>query len=255
MTAHAWFDGSLRNTFTFSFYTTPHPPFHFSPQPSIAKSRPPKRRRPLWDVDGSTALGKKKRRLRLNLITSKLSKPFSSPASNVADHGVKKVTVFRGKGCMVVEKGDLRKTALTNCVRRRVEDMRAGTARARALFSPPAPPLPTHAQLMCQTALRDILLVKPPSVDVAPPLPPSPLGQSNYDALDLEDEAEYGRMYGSDGDGDGDGDGSSGVGGTEAGTPRSSVEGENYEFLDEMDGIAHDGAEAQFEYQARRWWG
>lgn len=44
-----------------------------------------KRRRPLSDVDGGPFESKKKRRLRLSLITSRLSQPFSSPATYIYD--------------------------------------------------------------------------------------------------------------------------------------------------------------------------
>ncbi|KAJ9150763.1 hypothetical protein NKR23_g3514 [Pleurostoma richardsiae] len=61
----------------------------FSFATSSEESTPPrpslKRRRPLTDVDGpnSSSFGCKKRRLRLELITSRLSQPFSLPASHI----------------------------------------------------------------------------------------------------------------------------------------------------------------------------
>lgn len=160
---------------------------------------------------------------------------------------------------MMVEKGDLRKTALINCVRRRVEDMKVGSARARALVLPPPPPLPTaqamptHSQLMCRMALRDVLAVKPRTTESSPSLPPSPLGQSNYDALDLEDEDDFGARYGSGVD-ENDSDGSWAFGGSTISTPSSAAEGENYDFLDEMDGIPYDGVDGSYEVPERRWW-
>ena len=122
--------------------------------------------------------------------------------------------------------------------------MKAGTERARALILAPQPPpqmepsAPTHSQIMCQTALKDVAAVKPRTPETLPALPPSPLGQSNYDALDLEDEEEFSASYGSDED---DSHGSPAAGGFSVGTPTTSIEGENYGFLDEIDGIAHDG--------------
>lgn len=254
MTAQvACFNGDSLNAFKFTFSATPCSTFRFDIPPTSTTGRPAKRRRPLWDVDGSTALGKKKRRLRLNLITSKLSKPFSSPASNVADHGVKKIAEFKSKE-VVMERGDLRKTAITNCLLRRVEDMRVGTARARALLLPSpmfSPTKPSHSQNMCQVALRDVGAVKPRTPESSLSLPPSPLGQSNYDALDLEDEEELEAMYGSDVDHDEAGSSTSTYMGKN--TPRSLVEGENYDFLDEMDGISHDVADS-YEALDTRWW-
>lgn len=254
----AWYDGGALNTFKFTFSAEPRLPFRFDSSHAILQEHGAiKRRRPLWDVDGRTEFGKKKRRLRLNLITSKLGKPFSSPASHVADHGVKKVTELAGRGNLVLENGHLRKTALANCVRKRVDDMKALSVRARALVLPSPPhflrspqPVRTHSQLMCQTALRDVAAVRPRTPETSTSLPRSPLGQSNYDALDLEDEEEFGATYESDEDGNYAGSRASGS--TKA--PRTLIEGENYDFLDDMDGISHDGADT-CEAPETRWWG
>lgn len=83
-------------------------------------------------------------------------------------------------------------------------------------------------------AVRQVLVQKPRCFEA--PLPPSPLGLSNYDALDLEDEffdeddgeyQEYGggpRIY-SD---------------FNIMKPCSSNDGDEYDYLDELDGIPHD---------------
>lgn len=253
----AWFDCLAPATrVTFVFSSPPHGPFLFnnSNTPAFEST---KRRRPLCDVDGTDALGKKKRRLRLNLITSRLSEPFSSPASNVVDHGIKKVPA-RKKGSEsvpAIAKDNLRKVAIMNCVEKRVEQMKMGAERRkREMMLPPPTELPvqTHAQLMCQMALRDISLVKPRTPETSPPLPPSPLGLSNYDALDLEDE-DFGINDWRD---DEEADDWMGDDTCSISTSRSTVEGENYDFLDEMDGIPHDGVDvAQHEAPQHRWWG
>jgi hypothetical protein len=74
---YSWYDFSRTNTFEFTFTIGTPVKFCFDkvlvPAAKAAENRPFKRRRPLWDVDGGTSEGKKKRRLRLNLITSRLS--------------------------------------------------------------------------------------------------------------------------------------------------------------------------------------
>lgn len=251
----AWFDHlAPARRFTFVFSSAPHGPFLFN-YPRTPPFESTKRRRPLCDVDGTEFLGKKKRRLRLNLITSRLSKPFSSPASNVADHGIKKVTVWK-RGCGTVPpvaKDNLRKMAVMNCVKNQVEVMKMGAEKRREMMLPPPieAPVQTHAQLMCQMALRDISLVKPRTPESSPSLPPSPLGLSNYDALDLEEDVGISNWSDEE-----DPDDRMGFDTCSISTSRSTVEGENYDFLDEMDGIPHDGVDvAQHEAPQHRWWG
>lgn len=75
------------------------PPYSFQPPPEEVatrfklddspslpvQARPPKRRRALHDVDGpgTSDLSCKKRRIRLQLITSRLSQPYSLPATHI----------------------------------------------------------------------------------------------------------------------------------------------------------------------------
>ncbi|KAF2103907.1 hypothetical protein NA57DRAFT_50766 [Rhizodiscina lignyota] len=75
--------------FTFSLTTAPKPNGRLD-------ANPLKRRRRLTDVEGdrTSALLRKKRRLRLTLITSRLSRPFSSPATNIVDRGQNKAAVW-----------------------------------------------------------------------------------------------------------------------------------------------------------------
>ncbi|CZS99238.1 uncharacterized protein RCO7_00530 [Rhynchosporium graminicola] len=131
-----------------------------------------KRRRALSDVDGEGNKGWKKRRLRLFLITSRLSRPFSQPASNIVNHGMNKFPIWGAKN-KALNKPSLRKVAITNRVRRRIDAardfMRMEQEKIRERLS-----------------LREIFVPKAHCHDL--PLPPSPLGVSNYDALDLEDE-------------------------------------------------------------------
>ncbi|KAH9216950.1 hypothetical protein DL95DRAFT_112429 [Leptodontidium sp. 2 PMI_412] len=172
---HIFLDrASCKDTFTFKFSAGPSLKFSFDgPKPApVPSNRPFKRRRALSDVDGEGNEGRKKRRLRLHLITSRLSLPFSQPASNIVNRGVNKIPVWGAKN-RALSKNILRKAAIMNRVRRRMDAardfMRMEQEKTRERLS-----------------LREIVIQKPRCLEV--PLPPSPLGLSNYDALDLEDE-------------------------------------------------------------------
>ena len=142
-----------------------------------------------------------------------------------------------------------------NCVKRQIDEMKMGAERRETEMMLPPPietPVQTHAQLMCQMALRDISLVKPRTPETSPSLPPSPLGLSNYDALDFEDD-DFGISSWSD---DEDANDRMDFGHSDGSTTRSAIDGENYHFLDEMDGIPHDDVDAaQHEAPQHRWWG
>jgi len=165
---------SSKDTFTFTFSAGPSFKFSFDKPISvpIPLHRPFKRRRALSDVDGDGNEGRKKRRLRLHLITSRLSRPFSQPASNIVNRGISKIAIWGAKN-KTLGKSVLRKAAIMNRVRMRMDAakdfMRLQQERSRERMS-----------------LRQIVIQKPRCHEM--PLPPSPLGLSAYDALDLEDE-------------------------------------------------------------------
>jgi hypothetical protein len=100
----------------------------FLPRP---QPQPRKRSRAVADIDGEhSCLQKKKRRLRLFLITSRLSPQFSHPATNIVDRGSSKIAVWakqksRGRNL-------LRKAAILNHIRRGSVSSRG----ARIGFSP-----------------------------------------------------------------------------------------------------------------------
>ncbi|OAG03187.1 uncharacterized protein CC84DRAFT_1061139, partial [Paraphaeosphaeria sporulosa] len=76
-----------------------------------------KRRRAIADVDGEhSCLHKKKRRLRLFLITSRLSPQFSHPATNIVDRGSSKIAVWAKQRAL--GRNILRKAAILNRIRR-----------------------------------------------------------------------------------------------------------------------------------------
>ncbi|KZM26585.1 uncharacterized protein EKO05_0005377 [Ascochyta rabiei] len=87
----------------------------FPPKPDLTDSR--KRGRAMADIDGEhSCLQKKKRRLRLFLITSRLSPQFSHPATNIVDRGSSKIAVWAKQKAL--GRNLLRKAAILNRIRR-----------------------------------------------------------------------------------------------------------------------------------------
>jgi len=208
---------SPQEAFSFTFSAAPSLKFCFDSPVAvpILTNRPFKRRRALSDVDGAGNEGRKKRRLRLHLVTSRLSLPYSQPASNIVNRGVSKIALWGKK--KAPGRTILRKVAIMNRVRQR---------------------LSVQKELMLQQqqersretlALREIVVQKPVWRHEIH-LPPSPLGLSNYDALDLEDEIFDAELEG---------------GSERCSTIYSdfnimnplSPDGDGYDFLDALDGI------------------
>ncbi len=220
--------GSSKDTFTFTFAAGPSLKFSFDRPLSlpVPSNRPFKRRRALSDVDGDGNEGRKKRRLRLQLITSRLSRPFSQPASNIVSHGISKIAIWGARN-KNTSKTVLRKAAIMNRVRKTIDAakdfMRLEQERRKS-----------------QMLLRQVVIQKPCCKEM--PLPPSPLGLSAYDALDLEDEISD--PYGEDEEEFGI-DRSNGIDKVSAiysdfniMNPVSSEEdGDDWGFLDALDGI------------------
>lgn len=245
--------GATNTVFTFD--APFKPPMALTFPPRTSPPRPRKRGRALTDVDGEhSCLYKKKRRLRLFLITSRLSPEFSHPATNIVDRGSSKIAVWAKQKAL--GRNLLRKAAILNRIRRRrtyrcyPEDAPSFLAknereqkqlelaklafvygsydtRTRPVFPKNPTVLPTaavrvggHFEISGETSSGssspnqsrsssvDSEEVEAPtyqspneayasSYDTpqahAPrrphlPLPPSPLGLSNYDAFDLEDD-------------------------------------------------------------------
>jgi len=171
------------------------------PFPSPTSIEHPKRHRPLADVDGdgSVCAQKKKRRLRLVLITSRLSQPYSAPPTHIVSRGSSKIAIWAKQKAL--GRSSLRKAAVINRIRRR--SLEEGK--------------PAHGQICGTSALfmydysATVLLKEPRAEeDERPnrspdlglrrqhlPLPPSPLGLTNYDAIDDED------VFSDEEDGDG----------------------------------------------------
>ncbi|KAF2806502.1 uncharacterized protein BDZ99DRAFT_523943 [Mytilinidion resinicola] len=113
---------SIGMSAVFTFVPSPLPttPLSFPAPPTRAPhltTTPQKRTRALTDVDGEySCVEKKKRRLRLFLITSRLSRPFSAPATNIVDRGSSKIAVWAKQKAL--GRNLLRKAAILNRIRR-----------------------------------------------------------------------------------------------------------------------------------------
>lgn len=107
---------ATNSVFTFNASPKPEMALTFPPRPS--PPRPKKRRRATADIDGEhSCVYKKKRRLRLFLITSRLSPEFSYPATNIVDRGSSKIAVWAKQKAL--GRNLLRKAAILNRIRRR----------------------------------------------------------------------------------------------------------------------------------------
>lgn len=209
----------------------PRPPRPPSPSPAATArgdDNPRKRRRRLTDVDGecTSATLRKKRRLRLTLVTSRLSQPYSAPASNIIERAQNKAAAWarrmrksragqmaaaaRGPiqlGAHVAGLGQaeaplLRRAAILN--RLRLDGKRRLDGGEKIISDAVVAPLRSQEPGANTIATEEPFVeatrpVRSPNMDpsfaaaaAAPkmpyaPLAPSPLG-TNYDALDEEDD-------------------------------------------------------------------
>ncbi|TID19132.1 hypothetical protein E2P81_ATG06113 [Venturia nashicola] len=176
-----------------------------------------KRTRPLADLDDSPSDSKKKRRLRLLLITSRLSRPFSIPATHIVDRGSSKIAVWAKKKPGLGQQV-LRKAAIMNFVRCRIREREAWLRKDSGVSvgEDERAEVRRRVVLAAETGVLKEMEVERwqgPNhfvVDKAWPkttergvekiVQPSPLGLSNYDALDEEDEIDYGYFDDEDND-------------------------------------------------------
>lgn len=113
-------------------FTTPlpRPAMNLTFLPKPPQSRPGKRSRAIADIDGEhSCTQKKKRRLRLVLITSRLSPQFSHPATNIVDRGSSKIAVWAKQKAL--GRNLLRKAAILNGIRRRNMVAKGGSGGRR----------------------------------------------------------------------------------------------------------------------------
>lgn len=180
-----------------------------------------KRRRLLSDVDGegSQGLQKKKRRLGLILVTSRLSPPFSVPATYIVSRGSSKIAVWAKQKAL--GRSSLQKAAIMNRIRRWAMQAKEGPSwRLEMSRQPFFRGISSTISLLSQSSSANAVVPGvmfpagitgsmdpslagggiPPSAAPdgsrsppgAPrrqyiPLPPSPLSLTNYDVFDNED--------------------------------------------------------------------
>src|SRR5690242_2864266 len=117
-------------TIPFKRLALPESSLIFLPRSSVPHSR--KRGRVVADVDGEhSCTQKKKRRLRLFLITSRLSPQFSHPATNIVDRGNSKIALWAKQ--KAAGRNLLPKAAILNCIRRGAVAARDSVSRKRLL--------------------------------------------------------------------------------------------------------------------------
>jgi len=181
------FDAPLSTVFTFKATPVALPTLHFRKH---LHRRSPKRSRPVADVDDLISESKKKRRLRLLLITSRLSRPFSTPATHIVDRGASKIAIWAKQKHLAPQV--LRKAAIMNRVRRKTLE------RKDSAISVGEDPR-KEVREACKEEMKTMEVVDTTAFGLGPnavkytdeakySVPPSPLGLSNYDAFDEEDD-------------------------------------------------------------------
>ncbi|KAL8996359.1 MAG: hypothetical protein Q9188_006590 [Gyalolechia gomerana] len=153
---------------------------------------PLKRHRSETDVDGegSVDLQKKKRRLRLDLVTSRLSQPYATPTTHIISRKSRRPGAWTSPRISI--RSPLRRAAILNAIR--IKRMPAKP------FGPREVDLLTGLKFQKESDHTEVDLithgVRTPQGSVpnedSPQQPPppllSPLGPSNYEALDEYDD-------------------------------------------------------------------
>ncbi|KAI9759000.1 MAG: hypothetical protein M4579_002663 [Chaenotheca gracillima] len=179
-------DENPTDVFTFTARSKPVRPLSFTrssqpcpEQPDLARDMT-KRPRALADVDGEACANTshKKRRLRLLLITSRLSRPFSAPPTHIVNRGVSKIALWAKQKAL--GRNLLRKAAMLNSFRMKIEAAREVERKKLEL---------ARQAFMQVTHRRQAMAAQIPRRQYIP-LPPSPLGLTNYDAFDVDDEVQ-----------------------------------------------------------------
>ena len=151
-----------------------------------------KRSRPRTDVDGegSENMQRKKRRLRLHLITSRLSRPYATPPTHINSRRAVRVGVWARQ--RVLGRDLLRKAAILNSIRikkvaaKEAEQQRPEAANISTLYNHHNK-LKINSLANCGRSHQSTRLFGFSAQQFIPP-PPSPLGLSNYDAFDQDDD-------------------------------------------------------------------
>ncbi|KIW03725.1 uncharacterized protein PV09_05034 [Verruconis gallopava] len=181
------FNEPLSTVFKFQSAPAPQGPLRFKRK---SHRLSPKRSRPVADVDDLLSESKKKRRLRLFLITSRLSQPFSTPATHIVDPGTSKIAVWAKQRNLTQQV--LRKAAIMNRVRRKtLERKDSGVSvgedekrEVREAMMSDMPDARTTTNCLGPNAI-----LSPENAGCVPSSTSTcVLGLSNYDALDEEDD-------------------------------------------------------------------
>ncbi|KAL8648882.1 MAG: hypothetical protein Q9210_004731 [Variospora velana] len=152
-----------------------------------------KRHRLDTDVDGEDSVGlqRKKRRLRLHLVTSRLSRPYATPPTHILTRQSRRPGSWLRPRDRI--RSPLRRAAILNAIRvKRTPAKSFGLKEANLLsgLRPPKEPIHTEVDLITQ-GIQTPSGPMPNGCSPQQYIPPSPspLGPSNYyDALDDEDD-------------------------------------------------------------------
>ncbi|MCJ1241094.1 hypothetical protein MMC14_009098 [Varicellaria rhodocarpa] len=115
---HTTQSNSRQRHFIFSAEDVPLSKFDFTqPSTTFSHTLSTKRVRSTTDVDGegSGDIHNKKRRLRLDLVTSRLSQPFATPTTNIVSRGPSKIAICARRRAL--GKNALRKAAILNSIK------------------------------------------------------------------------------------------------------------------------------------------
>lgn len=130
---------------------------------------------------------KKKRRLRLDLITSRLSRPYATPSTHIVSRGASKIAIWARQKAF--GRTSLRKAAIMNRIRIEHEALREAERKraelGRLLYQYKTPDFTNHVSVTDGYRPPRLSPPQKPFRQYIPPSP-SPLGLSNYDALDQE---------------------------------------------------------------------
>ncbi len=165
-----------------------------SPAPTQAPRPRLKRARHRADVDGegSENFQKKKRRLRLELITSRLSKPYATPPTHIISRSAAlRIGISRQK---VLGKNLLRKAACLNSIRikrvsaRETEQSQAEFAKMVSMYNNV---YVTDADRRTDAGQKEQSSTTSASLPQQnAPSPPNQLDQADYDAFDFEEDSD-----------------------------------------------------------------
>ena len=172
------------DTFSFDVNDVPKATLNFT-QASIAHltstaATALKRNRPATDVDGegSEHKQKKKRRLRLNLITSRLSQPYATPTTYIVGRGntkVRRKLQKRYSGLNILRMAALINSTRVLRSRESLEDVFQYPIEDSEIYEESFEAIDERNCLQRSARLN------------VPRIPRSPLGLTDYDAIDRED--------------------------------------------------------------------